>query len=183
MLIILDRDGVINEDRPDSVRSITEFRFIEGSKEAIAQLTQAGHTLVIATNQSVVGKGIITQDELDAIHAHMLHAIEQAGGKIMRIYVATDRPDAPSGRRKPAPGMLLEAMRDLSYSPAASIMIGDAMRDLDAARAAGIGMILVETGKGAQTQKALPVSMQDIPFVANLASAAQLILATSDKAG
>ena len=182
MLVILDRDGVINEDLPRGVLALEQFRFIEGSPEAIAALSKAGHVVVIATNQSSIGKGWMDVQMLDTIHTHMREYIERAGGRIENIYVAPDAPHTPSLHRKPAPGMLLEAMQDFASLPSNTVMIGDALRDLQAAHAAGCRAILVATGKGEATHKALPQDFTHTPYVANLAAAAQLLLATADKA-
>lgn len=182
MLVILDRDGVINEDLPSSVCRIAEFRFIDGSREAVAALCKAGHTVVIATNQSIVGKGTITMAELDAIHDHMCRSLREAHGHIAHIYVAPDAPDNATGRRKPGPGMLREAMRDHGAAPEDTVMIGDAQRDLEAARAAGVNAILVATGKGEKTHAALPESFASTPYVPNLAAAVKLVLASATKA-
>lgn len=181
MLIILDRDGVINEDLPTGVYKPEQFVLIDGSLAAIAALTQAGHTVVVATNQSVVAKGLISEAELNALHAELLRQVEAAGGKIAQIYVASEHPDAVPTRRKPLPTMLLEAMQDAKTTPAHTIMIGDALRDLQAAAAAGVRPILVATGKGAATHAALPDEMKPIAYVKNLHEAAQLILANAIK--
>ena len=151
MLIILDRDGVINRDLPQGVLRMSAFDYLPRSLEAIAALTRAGHRLCIATNQSAVGKGLMTQATLDAIHAHLLADVQATGGQIAHIYAATDAPDAPSDRRKPAPGMLLEAMREHNATKQETIFIGDALTDLIAAREAGCRSILVLTGKGMAT--------------------------------
>lgn len=152
MLVLLDRDGVINRDLPRGVCAPEEFEYIPRSVAAIAELKKAGHTLCVTTNQSAVGKGWMTQATLDAIHASMLRDVRDAGGDIARIYAATEAPDTPSFRRKPAPGMLLEAMRDFDFPPSGSIMVCDALTDLIAASEAGCRAILVRTGKGLATQ-------------------------------
>ncbi len=182
MLLILDRDGVINEDLPEGVQSHAAFRFIDGAREAIAALTKAGHTLVIATNQSVIGKGLVSPALLEEIHAAMCSSIAEVGGSIANIYVAPEAPDTPSTRRKPAAGMLLEAMQDYGATPENTIMIGDALRDVEAAYAAGVKAILVATGKGENTKKALPPHLASTLFVKNLQEAAQLLLASAQKA-
>jgi D-glycero-D-manno-heptose 1,7-bisphosphate phosphatase len=182
MLVILDRDGVINEDLPTGVQSLSAFRFLEGACEAIAELTQAGHTLVIATNQSVVGKGLVSEKLLEEIHQEMCSAITKSGGSISKIYVATDAPNTPSLRRKPEAGMLYEAMQDFAATPENTVMIGDALRDIEAAHKAGVRAMLVATGKGHDTQKALPPHLASTVFVENLYEAAKLLLASTTKA-
>lgn len=180
MLIILDRDGVINEDLPTGVRSCREFRFIEGSARAIASLCRAGHHIVIATNQANIGRGILSEQVLQDIHRMMCDAITEAGGHISRIYVAPEA--TPSPRRKPEAGMLLEALHDMGYAASDTLMIGDAQRDLEAAQKAGIEAWLVMTGKGVQTKMSLPPVLKATRCVENLEAAAKLLLASTAKA-
>lgn len=151
MVVLLDRDGVINVDRPDSVKSLDEFQFIDGAIQAIARLTQAGHRIAIVTNQSVVGKGLVSEGELEEIHAHMCEMLAQAGGKIDAIYACYDHPDHPTNRRKPASGMIEEALRDFAVAAVDTPFVGDALSDLQAAAAAGCQRYLVKTGKGAHS--------------------------------
>jgi D-glycero-D-manno-heptose 1,7-bisphosphate phosphatase len=181
MLVILDRDGVINEDLPTGVTRWEDFRFIPHSCDAIAKLCAAKHTVVIATNQSNVGRGLMMPETLAEIHYKMCEAITAAGGHISQIYVAPDAPDSNTQRRKPAPGMLLEAMRDYQSSPEQTVMIGDALRDIEAAAHAGIASILVATGKGHTTRGLLPQSLAHTPYAFNLAEAVKLVLASADK--
>lgn len=180
MLIILDRDGVINEDLPTGVRSCEEFRFIQGSVRAIAALCQAGHRIVIATNQANIGRGILSEQTLQDIHRLMCDTIAEAGGHISRIYVAPDA--TPSPRRKPEPGMLLEALHDTGYAASDTLLIGDALRDLEAAQKVGIEAWLVMTGKGAHTKPSLPPVLAGTRCVENLEAAAKLLLASAAKA-
>lgn len=148
MLVLLDRDGVINTNLPQSVLAVDAFEFLPRSLDALALLTRAGITLAICTNQSCVGRGLISQAELDAIHAHMLSAITAHGGAIARIYAATDAPEHASDRRKPGAGMLHDALRDFHADAAHTPFIGDSLRDLQAAQAAGCPRLLVRTGHG-----------------------------------
>ncbi len=110
MLVLLDRDGVLNKNREDSVKTPDELVLIKGSVEAVAKLKRAGHFVVVVTNQSVVGRGIINRDTLDRIHEKLGLAISRAGGRLDDILVCPDPPWAASERRKPAPGMLNEAI-------------------------------------------------------------------------
>lgn len=153
MLILLDRDGVINHDMPSGVHNLAMFTIIPRALDAIAALCNAGHTLCVVTNQSSVGRGWMSLEALEEIHRYLHDTVLQTGGNIAAIYAAIDAPDAPSHRRKPAPDMLLEAMRDFQTSPQDTLLIGDAMRDLEAAARAQCASILVRTGKGAQTEK------------------------------
>tara|TARA_R100000005_G_scaffold89219_1_gene59619 strand:- start:4569 stop:5114 length:546 start_codon:yes stop_codon:yes gene_type:complete len=163
MLVILDRDGVINEDRADFVKTPEELVFIPNALEAVARLNSRGHRLVVATNQSCVGRGIITDEQLAVIHGKLLDALARVSGRLDDIIVAPDAPWEASDRRKPGPGMLIEAMRKFGQRPGETVFIGDSLRDLQAAHAAGCHRILVQTGKGHKTlsagidRKLLPV--------------------------
>lgn len=154
-LVILDRDGVINVDRAESVRSPHEFLLLPGVADAIALLNAEKVPVVIATNQAVVGRGDLSLGGLDAIHAHMAHLLNKAGAHIDHIFYCTDVDGLTSNRRKPAPGMLFEAMDRYDVSPNRTVMIGDAMRDFDAAHCAGCDFYLVRTGHGEHTEKEL----------------------------
>jgi D-glycero-D-manno-heptose 1,7-bisphosphate phosphatase len=151
MLILLDRDGVINVDHEHGVRSIEEFMFIPGSIRAIQAFNQAGIPLAIVTNQALVGRGEILLTQLEAIHQHMKDVLKAQGAFINHIFFCTDTTIEPHFRRKPAPGMLLEAMNYFHTLAEDTIMVGDALRDLQAAHAAGCRRILVRTGKGMRT--------------------------------
>ncbi len=153
MLILLDRDGVLNEDRSDFVKSPDELVMLPGAAEAVARLKKAGHEIAIVTNQSCIGRGIITSDILDSIHRKLLSIIREKGGDIDAIYIAPDAPWEASENRKPGAGMLLQAMERFRKSPKQAILIGDALRDLQAAQKAGCHRVLVQTGKGRKTQK------------------------------
>jgi D-glycero-D-manno-heptose 1,7-bisphosphate phosphatase len=176
MLIILDRDGVINRDLPTGVLQFEEFELLPGAIAAIAMLTQAGHTVAIATNQSAIGKGWTTRETVAQVHAYLEQEIAVLGGHISKIYVAEEAPDAPSTRRKPEPGMLLEAMQDFNTPPSESLFVGDAPTDAEAAYRAGIGFVLVRTGKGANTESELSAQLAPRAVVADLPEAVQWIL-------
>lgn len=153
VLILLDRDGVLNEDRSDFVKSPDELVLIPGAAAAVGRLKAAGHQIAIVTNQSCIGRGIITADTLEIIHQKLLSALRKQGGDIDAIYIAPDAPWEASENRKPGAGMLVQAMEKFNSPPSKSILIGDAMRDLQAAQKAGCHRILVQTGKGRKTQK------------------------------
>lgn len=173
-LVLLDRDGVLNVDRPRSVRDPGEFELIPGAAEAVARLNKSGFTTALVTNQAVVGRGFISAEKLEHIHAHMRKLLAQAGARLDAEFVCTDA--VPSPRRKPAPGMLLEALDRFGAAAAETPMIGDALRDLEAAAAAGCPRILVLTGKGADTAKALPPSVRPVAIRADLAAAVDALL-------
>jgi len=148
MLVLLDRDGVINVDRADSVKTCDELVLIDGAAEAIAQLNQQGASVAVVTNQSVVGRGIVSAEALEGIHQHLQQLLRAKGAMLDAIYVCTDHPDHATHRRKPEAGMLQEALQHFSADPARTPMVGDALRDLQAAVAAGCPRYLVLTGKG-----------------------------------
>ena len=176
MLVILDRDGVINEDRTDFVKSPDELVFISGALTAIAELKSQGHRIVIATNQSCIGRGLITEDTLHNIHYKLRFAVEKAGGSIDHIYYAPDAPWAETPMRKPGAGMLLQAMETFHSKPKQSVMIGDSLRDLVAAQQAGCHRILVQTGKGRKTQSdGIPPDILPLSVAADLSEAVQMI--------
>ena len=154
-LVILDRDGVLNVDRADYVKTPDELAPIPGAAEAVGALIQAGLSTALATNQACVAKGLVSLETLEAIHRKLAGDLAKGGGRLDRIYVAPEASDAPNGRRKPSPAMLIEAMRDLGAQPTETAFIGDAERDWAAARAAGVRFLLVRTGHGRRTETAL----------------------------
>ena len=150
-LIILDRDGVINFDSAAFIKSPAEWKPIPGSPEAIARLNQAGYRVVVATNQSGVGRALFDMDTLNAIHEKMHKTVAAAGGRIDAVFYCPHAADANCGCRKPKPGMFERIAAcynlDLTSVPA----IGDSLRDLQAAESSGALPMLVLTGKGATT--------------------------------
>lgn len=163
----MDRDGVLNIDRSDSVKTPGEFELLPRAGEAVARLNQAGVKVAVVTNQSIVGRGIITEEMLARIHETMRDALARAGARIDTLLIAPEPPGGHGTRRKPAPGMLREALTRHHAEAGTSPMIGDALRDLEAAAALGCPRILVRTGKGAATQAGglpdavLPVAVHD----------------------
>lgn len=161
-LIVLDRDGVINFDSDRFIKTPEEWRPIPGSLEAIATLNQRGYRVVVATNQSGIGRGLLDMAAFNAINDKMTRHLAQVGGRIDAIFYCPHAADAQCGCRKPMPGMLREIGRrfnsDLKGIPA----IGDALRDLQAAYAVGATPVLVGTGKGKLTakEKELPPTTQ-----------------------
>jgi D-glycero-D-manno-heptose 1,7-bisphosphate phosphatase len=146
--IFLDRDGVINENRSDYVKSWNEFCFLPGSKEAIANLTKAGYRIVVCTNQAGVARGIIPVETVEDIHRRMIAEIAKAGGIIERVYYCPHGKDENCSCRKPRPGMLLRARNELGLDMHDALFIGDSISDIRAALAAGVHPILVLTGLG-----------------------------------
>ncbi|HXI35841.1 MAG TPA: D-glycero-beta-D-manno-heptose 1,7-bisphosphate 7-phosphatase [Burkholderiales bacterium] len=151
-LVILDRDGTINEDSDAYVKSVAEWRPIPGSLEAIARLSQAGYRLVVATNQSGIARGLFDTTTLVAIHDTLQRAAAQVGGRIDAFFFCPHAADSACQCRKPKPGMLVEIARRFNVSLADTYMVGDALRDVEAAAAAGARPVLVLTGKGERTR-------------------------------
>lgn len=152
-LVILDRDGVINYDSAAYIKSPEEWKPIPGSLEAIALLSQAGYRVLVATNQSGVGRGLFEMATLNAIHDKMHRALGLAGGRIDGIFYCPHAQDAGCSCRKPKPGLLEEIAHRFGVSLEGVPFIGDSLRDLQAAVAVGAQPILVLTGKGKKTRK------------------------------
>jgi D-glycero-D-manno-heptose 1,7-bisphosphate phosphatase len=152
-LIVLDRDGVINFDSDRFIKTPEEWRAIPGSLEAIALLNQRGYRVVVATNQSGIGRGLLNMAAFNAINDKMTRTLAQVGGRIDAVFYCPHAADAHCDCRKPKAGMLREIGRrfnsDLKNVPA----VGDALRDLQAAHDVGAEPILVTTGKGKITLK------------------------------
>lgn len=178
MLVLVDRDGVINRDLPTSVRSIEEFQLLPNVAKAIHLLNSAKIPVVVITNQALVGRGDINESELQAIHQHMNSLLAQEGAFLDDLIYCCDTEIEPNHRRKPAPGMLLEAMQQFKCSPDSTVMIGDAMRDMQAAFSAQCQRILVKTGKGLTTlNDPMLAQYQPIKIYDDLYSAVLAILA------
>ena len=171
-LVILDRDGVINFDSDQFIKSPEEWKPIPGSLAAIARLNQEGYRVVVATNQSGIGRGLFGMDTLNAIHDKMLKAAAQAGARIDAVFFCPHTNSDNCNCRKPKSGLLHEIATRYNTDLAGVPVIGDALRDLQAASAAGAQPILVMTGKGVKTagDPALP---PDTPIFDNLAAAVE----------
>ncbi|HWI13800.1 MAG TPA: D-glycero-beta-D-manno-heptose 1,7-bisphosphate 7-phosphatase [Burkholderiales bacterium] len=152
-LAILDRDGVVNYDSAAFIKSPDEWRPIPGSLEAITRLNQAGYHVVIATNQSGVGRGLFEMATLNAIHDKMNRALAEVGGRLDAIFFCPHAQEANCNCRKPRAGLLDEIGRRLNVTLEGVPVIGDARRDLEAAIAVGARPILVLTGKGQKTRR------------------------------
>ena len=153
-LVILDRDGVINYDSAEFIKKPAEWKPIPGSLEAIARLTQDGYRVVVATNQSGIGRGLLDMAALSAIHDKMHKALGLAGGRIDAVFYCPHAQDANCNCRKPRPGLLEDIAHRFNTELAGVPCIGDSLRDLQAAATVGAQPILVLTGKGAQTAAA-----------------------------
>jgi D-glycero-D-manno-heptose 1,7-bisphosphate phosphatase len=150
-LIVLDRDGVINYDSTQFIKSPDEWRPIPGSLEAIARLNHAGFRVVVATNQSGIGRGLFDMATLNAIHEKMHKALALAGGRIDALFYCPHTADAQCDCRKPKGGMLREIGQRYGIDMTGVPCIGDSARDLEAAETVGAQPMLVLTGKGEKT--------------------------------
>jgi len=153
-LLILDRDGVINEDSDAFIKNPDEWHPLPGAVAAIAKLNKAGYRIAIATNQSGIARGLFDLDTLAAIHAKLHQAINEAGGRIEAIFFCPHAADSNCDCRKPRPGMIFDILRRFGADPQETAVVGDSLRDLQAAHAAGCRSILVLTGKGTRTLQA-----------------------------
>lgn len=161
-LIILDRDGVINQDNSEFVKTADEWIALPGSLEAIARFYHAGYKLVVATNQSGLGRGLFDIHALNAMHDKLQASLRELGAKIDAFFICPHDPDEGCDCRKPAPGMFQEIIRRYDVKPQGIVAVGDSLRDLQAAASEGFSPYLVLTGNGAKTQAkgALPEGTQ-----------------------
>ncbi|WP_020409166.1 D-glycero-beta-D-manno-heptose 1,7-bisphosphate 7-phosphatase [Hahella ganghwensis] len=170
-LIILDRDGVINQDSDDYVKSLDEWHPIPGSIEAIARLTKAGFLVAVATNQSGVARGYFTEQTLHDMNKKMLDLVEEAGGSIDAIAYCPHGPEDHCDCRKPAPGLIYQIEEKLHHKAQGAFFVGDSLRDLEAAREAGCYPILVASGKGQRTlEKLADTAFAEVPVFDDLAA-------------
>jgi D-glycero-D-manno-heptose 1,7-bisphosphate phosphatase len=174
-LVILDRDGVINEDSDDYIKSPGEWHPVPGSLAAIARLHRAGWRVVVATNQSGVGRGLFDLDTLMRIHEKMCRTVRDAGGQIDAVFFCPHSPQDHCRCRKPQPGLLIDIAERLRIELTGVPLIGDSLRDLQAARTAGARPLLVKTGKGAATLQH-PGLDPDVPVFRDLAGAVDALL-------
>jgi len=175
-LVILDRDGVINQDSDQFIKNTSEWKQIPGSLAAIAKLNHAGYRVVVASNQSGIGRGLFDMGALNAINDKMYRALAQVGGRIDALFYCPHAAEANCDCRKPKPGMFIDIAQRFNVDLAGVPSIGDSLRDLQAAAAAGAQPMLVLTGKGARTEGAggLP---EGTPIFADLAEAVRNIVA------
>jgi D-glycero-D-manno-heptose 1,7-bisphosphate phosphatase len=174
--VFLDRDGVIIANRADYVKSLAEVQFLPGALAALARLAASPARIVIVTNQSAIGRGLVSAAIADTISHHVVQQVAAAGGRIDGVYVCPHTPDAGCACRKPRPGLLLRAAAELGLDLPASTLIGDAVSDLRAAHAAGAGAILVRTGLG-QARDLAAAGLSGVPVVDDLAAAVEHLLA------
>ncbi|MCP4898396.1 MAG: HAD-IIIA family hydrolase [bacterium] len=162
--IVLDRDGVLNRENPSGgwVTQPDQWVWEEGARSALVLASSAGIKLSIVSNQSCIGRGVATIAAIDAVNQRMVREAEEAGASIERVLICPHAPDDACECRKPAPGLILEAVRESGVSVAHTVMVGDAERDIEAAHRAGITAILVRTGKGRDTEASLAIAGIDV---------------------
>lgn len=175
-LVVLDRDGVINEDSEAYIKSPDEWVPLPGSLEAIAKLSKAGYTVAVATNQSGVARGYYSRRVLASIHDKMLSSVAAAGGKIDFIAVCPHGPDDGCDCRKPRAGLLEQISSHFDTGLDGVPVIGDSLRDLEAAAAVGAAPVLVLTGNGEKTARALPEMLKSTEIYPDLAHAADKLI-------
>jgi D-glycero-D-manno-heptose 1,7-bisphosphate phosphatase len=173
--VFLDRDGVINADSDDYIKSPAEWCAIPGSLSAIASLNAAGLAVIVISNQSGIARGFFDVATLNAIHDKMHQQVRESGGEITDIFYCPHLPEAACLCRKPLPGLLFLAQKKYGLNLSDTYFIGDSSKDIAAAFAAGCTPIVVRTGKGEQTVSELKLQ-EPITIMANLAEAAQFIL-------
>lgn len=172
--ILLDRDGVINQDSLAYIKSIDEFVLIPGSVDAIVKLTHAGYKMGIATNQSGVSRGLYTEDTLKAINNHMINLIETAGGKIHALEYCIHLPEEHCFCRKPRPGMLLALARRLGIPSLSGVdFVGDRTSDIAAAKSAGANPVMILSS---MTDRTGLIDYPDVPVYDSLLHYVQQLL-------
>lgn len=169
-LIILDRDGVINQDSDDYIKSVDEWIPIPGSIDAIAALSAAGFTVVVATNQSGISRQYFDEFELARMHQKMCSLVEEAGGEVAGVFFCPHGPDEGCDCRKPQPGLLRQIETEFATSVEGVPFVGDTAKDILTARLVGCVPVLVRTGKGVRTlEDASPGELDDVEVFDSLA--------------
>jgi D-glycero-D-manno-heptose 1,7-bisphosphate phosphatase len=175
-IIVLDRDGVINEDSSEFVKSPEEWKALPGSLEAIAKLNKANIKVIVASNQSGLARGYFSLEMLSKIHEKMCSELAKVGGHLDGIFFCPHGPGESCECRKPKPGMMLEIAKLFNIIPSEMLCIGDSLRDILAAKAAGCTAWLVKTGNGVYTLSLAEQELENIPVYDDLAEAVEMIL-------
>ncbi len=175
-LVLLDRDGVINRRRDDHVKTPEEVKLLPHVPRAIGMLNRMHVKVAVVTNQPAIGRGLMTEEDLRQVHEAIAVEINKVGARIDKFVFCPDHPDRPTQRRKPGPGMLLEAMRHYHAFPEDTVMVGDSMVDMLAAQTAGCGRILVLTGNGKKTEAQGLEAVTPVEVCKNILTAAELIV-------
>jgi len=155
-VVFLDRDGVINRDSPNYIKSWAEFEFLPGSIEAIKTFTNNGFTTIIISNQSAINRNLMPMKKLDYIHQMMKKTVKSQGGEIKDIFFCPHTPEDGCDCRKPKPGLIFTAQKIYKIDLSTSTMIGDTVKDIECAKKAGCAhTVLVKTGNGVMSEKIL----------------------------
>lgn len=180
--VFLDRDGVINENRQDYVKSWDEFAFLPGTLPSLRRLARTPFAIVVISNQSPINRGLASPSQVNYINERMMNEIEETGGRIDGIYICPHRPDEGCDCRKPRPGLLHQAADELGIDLASSFVVGDALSDIEAALAAGCTPVLVLTGRGRdELPKVGHSGLTGFLLARDLAEGVDLILRLSDR--
>ena len=174
-LVLLDRDGVINEDSDDYIRSVADWRPIPGSLEAVGRLSRAGASVAVVSNQSGLARGLFSEEALRGIHAAMREGLARAGGDLAGVFFCPHHPEDGCACRKPRPGLLRQVERELSVSVVGAPLVGDQRSDIELARGAGCMPVLVRTGKGAAVERG--GDLEDVEVFDDLAAFVEAWLA------
>ena len=170
--IFLDRDGTLNPD-PGYINSLDDFIFFDNTLPSLKKMAGAGNRFCIVTNQSGINRGLIQFDDLDEIHSFIEQEFKKNGIPLLGIYVCTDHPEQATERRKPGPGMFLEAEMDHGLTLMDCLMVGDSTVDIEACKMLGMDTMLVLTGRGAETMNALPEYERPTYIVADISKGAK----------
>jgi D-glycero-D-manno-heptose 1,7-bisphosphate phosphatase len=178
-VVFLDRDGVINKDSPDYIKSWSEFEFLPGSIDALKALTENGFTLIVITNQSIINRKMVSSAALAHIHAMLKQTARTHGSQIKDIFFCPHTPQQQCGCRKPKPGLIHQARQKYGIHLESAVMVGDSAKDIQCAFHAGCGSaVLVKTGNGRAAEKILaPTSCRPDYIAADLRSASEWIIA------
>lgn len=180
--VFLDRDGVLNENCADYVRTWEQVAFLPGVFEAMRRLAASPYAVVVVTNQSAVGRGLLHVDTLHAINRGIVDAIHAEGGRVDAVYACPHAPADACLCRKPLPGMLVQAAADLNLDLRHSWLIGDAVSDMEAAAAVGSHPLLVLTGRGARQRQGLAgAGLAHVPALADLPAAVERVLGSGSQ--
>ena len=160
--VVLDRDGVINEDLFDYVLKPEQFEFIGGSLQALINLTSSGYEIVVVTNQACIGAGLVSPESIVKVNEYMKKEVEENGGRIKGVFMCPHKQGGSCNCRKPKPGLLLKAEKELGISLEGAYFVGDKLSDMEAAISFGCKPVLVKTGYGLNTLSApgLPENLE-----------------------
>ncbi|MGC1459079.1 MAG: HAD-IIIA family hydrolase [Steroidobacteraceae bacterium] len=175
--LILDRDGVLNQEAAvhGYVLRPEDFKWLPGSLPALVMLSRLGLRISVASNQSAVGRGLMSPQQLEQVLAAMRTQAEAAGARIDALYICSHAPEAHCDCRKPAPGLIRSAVRESGIPQGETLVVGDDVRDVEAARAAGVNVVMVRTGKGLRASAELQQRGEVLPVFDDLAQLARAL--------